>query len=144
MAKQLTIFVENRAGRLKAISENLYKNHIDIRAFTIQDRGDYGLLRLIVDKPSDAYLALADVGCACALKDVLAVSVPDQPGNFHKLTSALAADGINIRDAYGFVLQPHKTGVCCMEIEQPQLTKAAQVARQAGFTVLEDEELYTL
>lgn len=144
MAKQLTIFVENRPGRLKAISENLNKNHIDIRAFTIQDRGDYGLLRLIVDKPSDAYLALADVGCACALKDVLAVSVPDEPGNFHKLTSALAADGINIRDAYGFVLQPHKTGICCMEIEQPLLAKAAQAARQAGFKVLEDEELYTL
>lgn len=144
MAKQLTIFVENRAGRLKAISENLHKHRIDIRAFTIQDRGDYGLLRLIVDKPNDAYLALADVGCACALKDVLAVCVPDQPGNFHKLTSALAAEGINIRDAYGFVLQPHKTGICCMEIEQPQLAKAAQVARQVGFTVLEDEELYTL
>lgn len=144
MAKQLTIFVENRPGRLKAISENLNKNHIDIRAFTIQDRGDYGLLRLIVDKPNDAYLALADVGCACALKDVLAVSVPDEPGNFHKLTSALAAEGINIRDAYGFVVQPHKTGICCMEVEQPQLAKAAQVARQAGFTVLENEELYAL
>lgn len=144
MAKQLTIFVENRPGRLKAISENLNRNHIDIRAFTIQDRGDYGLLRLIVDKPNDAYLALADVGCACALKDVLAVSVPDEPGNFHKLTSALAAEGINIRDAYGFVVQPHKTGICCMEVEQPQLAKAAQVARQVGFTVLEDEELYSL
>lgn len=144
MAKQLTIFVENRPGRLKAISENLNRNHIDIRAFTIQDRGDYGLLRLIVDKPNDAYLALADVGCACALKDVLAVSVPDEPGNFHKLTSALAAEGINIRDAYGFVVQPHKTGICCMEVEQPQLAKATQVARQVGFTVLEDEELYSL
>jgi len=144
MAKQLTIFVENRAGRLKAISENLHKNNIDIRAFTIQDRGDYGLLRLIVDKPSDAYLALADVGCACALKDVLAVSVPDQPGNFSKLTSALAASDINITDAYGFVLQPHKTGICCMEIEQSQLAKAAQIVTQAGFVVLEDEELYRL
>jgi hypothetical protein len=144
MAKQLTIFVENRAGRLKAIAENLRKNHIDIRAFTIQDRGDYGLLRLIVDKPSDAYLALADVGCACALKDVLAVSVPDQPGNFSKLTSALAANDINITDAYGFVLQPHKTGICCMEIEPSQLTRAAQIVSQAGFAVLEDEELYNL
>lgn len=144
MAKQLTIFVENRAGRLKAISENLRKNNIDIRAFTIQDRGDYGLLRLIVDKPSDAYLALADVGCACALKDVLAVSVPDQPGNFSTLTSVLAANNINITDAYGFVLQPHKTGICCMEIEQPQLTKAAQVVSEAGFAVLADEELYSL
>jgi len=68
MAKQLTIFVENRPGRLE----------------------------LIVDKPNDAYLALADVGCACALKDILAVSVPDQPGNFHRLTSALAENNINV------------------------------------------------
>jgi hypothetical protein len=144
MAKQLTIFVENRAGRLKSISENLRRAHIDIRAFTIQDRGDYGLLRLIVDKPNDAYLALADLGCACALKDVLAISVPDQPGNFHKLTSALAANGINILDAYGFVLQPHQTGICCMEIDKPQMVKAAEVVQQAGFAVLEDEELYNL
>ena len=144
MAKQLTIFVENRAGRLKSISDNLQKSHIDIRAFTIQDRGDYGLLKLIVDKPSDAYLALADLGCACALKDILAISVPDQPGNFHKLTCVLADSGINVRDAYGFVLQPHKTGVCCMEIEPPQLAKATEIAREAGFAVLEDEELYNL
>lgn len=144
MAKQLTIFVENRPGRLKSVSENLHRNNIDIRAFTIQDRGDYGLLRLIVDKPSEAYLALADVGCACALKDILAVSVPDQPGNFNTLMSALAASDINVLDAYGFVLQPHQTGVCCMEIEQPQLAKAAEVVRQAGFGVLEDEELYSL
>jgi len=144
MAKQLTIFVENRAGRLKSISENLHKSNIDIRAFTIQDRGDYGLLRLIVDKPNDAYLALADLGCACALKDVLAISVPDQPGNFHRLTSALAASNINILDAYGFVLQPHKTGVCCMEIDKPQMAQAEEVVRQAGFVVLQDEELYGL
>jgi hypothetical protein len=144
MAKQLTIFVENRPGRLKSISENLRRADIDIRAFTIQDRGDYGLLRLIVDKPNEAYLALADLGCACALKDVLAISVPDQPGNFHKLTSALAANGINILDAYGFVLQPHQTGICCMEIDKPQMMKAAAVIQQAGFAVLEDEELYNL
>jgi hypothetical protein len=144
MAKQLTIFVENRPGRLKSISENLRRADIDIRAFTIQDRGDYGLLRLIVDKPNEAYLALADLGCACALKDVLAISVPDQPGNFHKLTSALAANGVNILDAYGFVLQPHQTGICCMEIDKPQMMKAAEVVQQAGFAVLEDEELYNL
>src|SRR4030042_2630081 len=98
MAKQLTICVENRPGRLKSISENLHKSHIDIRAFTIQDRGDYGLLRLIVDKPKDAYLALADGGCACALKDILAISVPDQPGNFHKLPSSLAGNDTKLQD----------------------------------------------
>ena len=144
MAKQLTIFVENRAGRLKAITDNLRKSNIDIRAFTIQDRGDYGLLKLIVDKPNEAYLALADLGCACALKEILAISVPDQPGNFHRLTSALAEHNVNVIDAYGFVLQPHKTGVCCMEIDQPQLMKAEEIVTGAGFTVLQDEELYNL
>ena len=144
MAKQLTIFVENRPGRLESIAEKLHRSGIDIRAFTIQDRGDYGLLRLIVDRPNDAYLALADVGCACALKDVLAISVPDQPGNFHRLTTALAAHGINVVDAYGFVLRPHQTGVCCMEIDRAQMARAEEVVRQAGFAVLADEELYGL
>jgi len=144
MAKQLTIFVENRAGRLKTITDNLRRSNIDIRAFTIQDRGDYGLLKLIVDKPDDAYLALANLGCACALKDILAISVPDQPGNFHRLTSALAEHNVNVIDAYGFVLQPHNTGVCCMEVDQPQLMKAQEIVAEAGFTVLQDEELYSL
>ncbi len=144
MAKQLTIFVENRAGRLKSITENLHKSGIDIRAFTIQDRGEFGLLKLIVDKPNDAYLALADLGCACALKDILAVSVPDHPGNFHKLAAALADHGISVADAYGFVLQPHHTGVACMEMDAAQMAQARQVVTEAGFKALEDEELYNL
>jgi hypothetical protein len=144
MAKQLTIFVENRAGRLQSVTAKLRDSQIDIRAFTIQDRGDYGLLKLIVDKPDAAYLALADLGCACALKGILAISVPDQPGNFHRLTSALAAENINVIDAYGFVLQPHSTGVCCLEIDQPQLAKAEQIVAAAGFTILADDELYNL
>jgi len=144
MAKQLNIFVENRPGRLKAISENLFKSGIDIRAFTIQDRGDYGLLKLIVNNPEKAYLALADLGCACALKDILAISVPDKPGNFHKLTTALGDNNINVIDAYGFVLQPHNQGVCCLEIENLEQSNAAEVIEKAGFTLLEDEQLYNL
>ncbi len=144
MAKQLTIFVENRPGRLKSITDSLRKSNIDIRAFTIQDRGDYGLLRLIVDRPEEAHLALADLGYACALRDILAISVPDQPGNFHRLASVLAEHAVNVIDAYGFVLQSHKTGVCCMEIDQPQLMKAREIVAEAGFTVLADDELYNL
>ena len=91
MAKQLTIFVENRPGRLGAIAKSLRENNIDIRAFTIQDRGDYGLVKFIVNNPSQAYLALANLGCACALKEIIAISIPDKVGNFELLTSALAA-----------------------------------------------------
>ena len=144
MAKQLNVFIENRAGRLKAVAEKLVNNNIDIRAFTIQDKGDYGLLKLIVDKPNQAYMALADLGCACALKEVVAISVPDQPGNFHKLTAALAENSINIVDAYGFVLQPQNTGVCCLEVEKIQQKNVEEIVKKAGFAILADDELYNL
>ena len=144
MGKQLNIFVENRPGRLKSITESLYKCDIDIRAFAIQDRGEYGLMKLIVDKPKVAQLALADIGFACALKDVLAIKIEDKPGNLHKLTTALADNGINVVDVYGFVLQPHHLGVCCLEIENLKDTKAAQIVEDAGFEVLSDDELYNM
>ncbi|MFA5785074.1 MAG: hypothetical protein WC962_09370 [Phycisphaerae bacterium] len=144
MTKQLNIFVENRPGRLDAITNNLLKSNINIHAFTIQDRGDYGLMKIIVDNPDKAYLALADLGCACALKDILAISIPDKPGNLHKLTTALAENKINVIDAYGFVLQPNKTGVCCMEIENLDAERAEQIVKSIGFKVLRDEELYDM
>jgi len=144
MAKQLTIFVENRPGRLSAVAKSLHENGIDIRAFTIQDRGDYGLVKLIVSNPNQAYLSLANLGCACALKDIMAISVPDRVGNFELLTSALAQNNINVKDAYGFVLQPHQKGVCCLEIDESQSAAAQKVIQAVGFSILKDDELYNL
>lgn len=144
MAKQLTIFVENRPGRLSAVAKSLRENGIDIRAFTVQDRGDYGLVKLIVSNPNQAYLSLANLGCACALKEIMAISVPDKVGNFEILTSALAKNEINVKDAYGFVLQPHSKGVCCLEIDETQTDQAQKVIAASGFTLLKDDELYNL
>ncbi|MBP8303933.1 MAG: hypothetical protein KBE04_07390 [Phycisphaerae bacterium] len=144
MAKQLNIFMENSPGRLRAVSENLKRSSIDVRAFTIQDQGEYGLLKLIVNKPSEAYLALADLGCACALKDILAIWIPDEVGNFNRLASALAAHGINVIGAYGYVIQPRKTGIACLEMKPEDLDRAQKVVEEAGFKVLGDDELYAL
>jgi hypothetical protein len=144
MAKQLTIFLENRPGRLSAVAKSLRENNIDIRAFTVQDRGDYGLVKLIVGNPDQAHLALVDLGCACALKEILAISVPDNIGNFELLTAALAQNNINVKDAYGFVLQPHQKGVCCLEIDESKTAEAKKVIASAGFTLLKDDELYNL
>jgi len=144
MAKQLTIFVENRPGRLSAVAKSLRENNIDIRAFTIQDRGDYGLVKFIVNNPSHAYLSLANLGCACALKEIIAISIPDKVGNFELLTSVLAENNINVKDAYGFVLQTNLKGVCCLEIEESKAADAQKVIQAAGFTILKDDELYNL
>ncbi|NLX05709.1 MAG: ACT domain-containing protein [Phycisphaerae bacterium] len=143
MPHQINIFIENRPGRLRSITEILTEAKVNIRAFTIQDRGDFGLIKLIVDKPKQGQLALADRQFACALKDVLAVSIPDRPGNLHKLTSVFFEHNINIVDAYGFVLEPNKEGVCCIEFENAEdLERCKALVVKEGFKVLEDEELY--
>lgn len=145
MAKQLTIFMENRPGRMKSVSDVLLENDLNIWAFTIQDRGDFGLMKLIVDKPDQARLILADRGYACVVKDVLAVTAEnDQPGNLDKLTALLLEKGVNIRDAYGFVSQKDRQGVCFMEVDNPEKVDIEEVITAHGFTVLTGKELYQL
>ena len=145
MAKQLTIFLENRPGRMKSISDVLLENNLNIWAFTIQDRGEFGLMKLIVDKPEKAHLILADRGFACVLKDVLAViAEDDQPGNLDKLTTALLEKGVNIKDAYGFVSPKDRQGICFMEVENPDGVDLNEVIASDGFRILTGEELYEL
>ncbi|MHC4881633.1 MAG: acetolactate synthase [Planctomycetota bacterium] len=145
MAKQLTIFMENRPGRMKSISDVLVENSLNIWAFTIQDRGEFGLMKMIVDKPEKAHLILADRGFACVLKDVLAVTADnDQPGNLDKLTTSLLEKGVNIKDAYGFVSPKDRQGICFMEVENPDGVDINDVVASDGFKILTGEELYEL
>lgn len=145
MAKQINIFIENRPGRLKSITAILSEAGLNIHAFTIQDRGDFGLIKLIVDKPKEAYLALADRGFACALKDIIAIAIDDKPGNLLKLTTLLYDHQINVVDAYGFVIEPSKRGICCLEIENiKNHSNLNALLEKEGFAILDDEKLYEL
>ena len=144
MAKQLTIFLENRPGRVQSISKVLVDNSMNVWAFTIQDRGEFGLIKLVVDKPQQAQLALADQGFACAIKDVLAVAAPDEPGNLARLTTALLEKNVNIKDAYGFVAPTDRKGICFLEFENPDKVDLEAAIAAHGFTILSDEELYDL
>ncbi|HOL32358.1 MAG TPA: hypothetical protein PK052_10290 [Anaerohalosphaeraceae bacterium] len=145
MAKQLTIFLENRPGRIKSISDVLLENSLNIWAFTIQDRGEFGLMKMIVDKPEKAQLILADRGFACVLKEVLAVvAEQDQPGNLDKLTTALLERGVNIKDAYGFVSLKDRQGICFMEFENPEQVNLEEAIAAYGFKVVSGQQLYEL
>lgn len=142
MPKELHIFVENKPGRLESVTEVLYKNNVNVIAFTIQDRGDFGVVKLLADKPEQGYLVLADKGFACALKDVLMVSIKDKPGNLHKLTRALSQHKINIKDAHGFVIEPGKKGICCLELSEEKGARA--FLEKEGFSLLDEERLAEL
>jgi len=144
MAKQLTIFMENRPGRINSVCDVLRQHNLNIWAFTIQDRGDFGLMKLIVDKPAQAQLALADRGFACVLKEVLAITAPDKPGNLDQLTTAMLKQKVNIKDMYGFVSPNDRQGLCFLEYENPEDVDIADLISSFGFRVLSNEELYEL
>ncbi len=140
MAKEVNVFLENRPGRLKSVAEVLASKNINVRTMTLQDRGEFGLMKLIVSNPDEAYLALSDQGFACALKEILAILIDDRPGSFLKLADILMKNNINILDAYGFVIESKKQAVFCVEVKEPMVIK--EVLAKEGFNVLEGDDLY--
>jgi len=142
MAKQISVFMENKPGKLQAITEVLFKNNINIRAMTIQDRGEYGLMKLLVDKPNQVHLALLDKGFASALKDVLAILIDDKPGGLNELAKVFLKNNINILDSYGFVIESSREAVWCVEVDDIAAIK--DIVNKENFKVLEDQELYEI
>ncbi len=106
--KQLSVFAENKPGRLASVTEKLYENDINIRAFTIAEAGDFGIIRMVVDKTDLAYRILKDAGFTVSITDVLAVEVSDEPGSLHSIAKALGNAGINIEYVYAFTSGKHR------------------------------------
>ncbi len=142
MAKQLTVLLDNKPGRLNAVTKVLSENKINIRAIAIQDRKDFGVMKVLVNDPIKAEKSLSEKGFACAVKDIVAVAMNDQPGGLYELTQALAANNINISDAYGFVIESSKKAVLC--IESINVEETGKTITNAGFSLISDKELYEL
>jgi len=100
--KQVSVFVENKPGRLAAVTEKLYEKGINIRAFTIAEAGDFGIIRMVVDKTDEAYKVLKDAGFTVSLTNVLGVEVKDEPGGLYSIAKTLADANINIEYVYAF------------------------------------------
>ena len=90
MPQQISVFAENKPGKIERISGILGKNNINMRAITIADSGDYGIIKILVDKPVDGCNALKAEGIAATLKDIVAIRIDDSPGGLHKASSVLA------------------------------------------------------
>lgn len=142
MAQQVNVFMENKPGRIHSIVKVLAENGVNMRALVIQDRGQFGMLKLLVSDPHKANLALNKAGFACALKPILAVVVDDKPGGLSRLTEFFLTNNVNISDSYGFVLAPGRSAVYCAELDD--VSGVAKMVERQGFRVLEDSELYEL
>jgi hypothetical protein len=115
---QLSIFVENKPGRLAAVTQVLAREKINIRATTIATSDTFGVINLIVDDPPRAEAVLKKAGMTVRLSRVLAVVIPDEPGGLDKLTQLLFAEGININNAYGFVLEGARKAVFVVSVDR--------------------------
>jgi len=139
IAEQISIFAENKPGKLAAVTRVLAKERINIRATTIATSDTFGVINLIVDQPQAALKALSQAGMLVKTRRVLAVLIPDQPGGLDKLAQALAEAEINVNNAYGFVLEDGVKAVFVVDVDQ--LERAEQLVEAEGFTTVGSEIL---
>lgn len=140
--KQLSIFVENKSGRMAEITEKIAEAGIDIRALSIADTTDFGILRLIVDKPEEALEALKGKGLTVSLTDVIAVQIDDKPGGFAKAVRILSDAGMDVEYMYAFICRQH--GKACVIVRVSDNDKAVVTLEAGGIGMLSQEEIYSM
>ncbi len=139
MLREVSIFIDNKKGRLRAVTEVLAKTGINIRAFNVQDRTDFGLMKMLVSDTTKCESVLKEAGFACAIKNVAAAQIEDRPGGIFALFDQLEKAGINVTDACAFVIEPGKNAIMCVESEDVAATEKALVA--AGFSLIGEDKL---
>lgn len=140
--KQISIFLENKSGRLASVTELLGTNNINIRALSIADTTDFGILRLIVNDPDTAFETLKDNGFTVSATDVIAVEVDDTPGGLGKILKYLDDAGVNIEYLYAFLEKSSKDALVVLRVEQ--IDNAVNVLQEKGINVLKGEDVYQL
>lgn len=142
MIKQISIFVENKPGRLKAMTNILKDNSIDIRALSIADTKDFGILRLIVNDPEKACNVLKDADCTVTITKVLAVGVEDNPGGLAKVMNTLYDNEISVEYMYAFVSKSENIAYVILRVIDNK--SAANVLSNAGIKLLTSQEIYEM
>lgn len=133
--KQLTLFVENRKGRLAAITGALGEAGVNILAMSLADTADYGILRLILSDPEKATTVLRQNGFTVAVNDVLAVQVEDRPGGLAKVLHVLDAAGVNVEYLYAFTGEREGYATLAFRFDNPE--EALRGLKHARFTLKE-------
>lgn len=140
IAYHISVFAENKPGRLDHITELLAQAEVNIRAIKISDLGEFGVVKVLVDDPDTAYRVLKEGGVSASKKEIVAVVVEDRPGGLHKVLQMLTEKEINVEDAYGFVI--HEQAI--MIIEVANVAEANTLLEQSGLHLLSKEEVYAL
>jgi len=141
-AVQISVFLENKSGRLLEVTQALAKANVNIRALSLAETIDYGVLRLIVNQPKEAKQALTGAGFIVTETEVIAVEMPDRPGALAELVETVTRRGLNIEYCYAFVGKRGDNAVVIFRIDDAQAAIAA--LQERGAHVLSGAELGNL
>jgi hypothetical protein len=129
--KQLSVFLENKQGRICAAADLLAQNNVNIRALSLADTSDYGILRLIVDKPEEGKKILSDAGIVVRVTKVLSLTMEDTPGGALGVLRLLSQNGIDVEYMYAFAGK--NDGEAFMIIQTEELEAAEEILQKGGF-----------
>ena len=140
--EQLSVFIENKPGKLVEALEAISGAGVDLRALSLADTADFGILRVIVDKPAVALKALQDAEYLVKSSEVIPVSVGDKPGGLAAVLRILADSGVNVEYAYAFVAHSSDRAYVVLRVEDNNA--AEKVLSENGLTMLSTEEMYNM
>ena len=140
--EQISVFLENRAGRLAEVTKVLSENNINIRALSLADTSDFGILRLIVTNNEKAKEALKANGFTVGRTNVVAAEVGDHPGGLHTILEMLNAGEVNVEYMYAFVTQSGQNAILIFRFDRTD--QAIEVLKKNHVPILSGDELYSL
>ncbi len=140
--EQISIFVENKAGRLAEVTRVISEAGVNIRALSLADTSDFGILRLIVDNNDKAKAVLKERGFTVGKTDVVAVEVEDRPGGLSRILDILSQQNVNVEYMYAFVQHSGKEAVIIFRFDD--IDTAVKLLQENNVKVLEGKTVYTL
>ncbi len=138
--EQISIFIENKSGRLAEVTRTIGEAGVNIRALSLADTSDFGILRLIVDKTDLAKSVLKEHGFTVNKTEVVAVEVPDRPLGLHSILRILDQARVNVEYMYAFVERCGENAVIIFRFDHPE--EAIQVLTASGVKILQGERVY--
>jgi hypothetical protein len=140
--EQLSIFLENKSGRLADVTGVLAEADINIRALSLADTTDFGILRLIVNDTEKAKTVLKDNGFTVGKTEVIAVEVPDRPGGLAEILNVIQKEDINVEYMYAYVQKGGDKAIIIFRFDD--LEKAITTLQRAGIGILKGADVYSL
>ena len=140
--KQITVFVQNKKGTLVSLTETLSKNNVNLRALSIAETQDFGILRLIVNDEKTAERVLSENGYVMKVIDVVGVKIADDPGKLTEALDVLDKADINVEYMYAFMARTERHAYVVLRVEDNAIAEEALTS--AGFKMISEADINKL